>query len=99
MPNTGRQKGSPLMQVSLWVGLEKMGPDLVGWTGAKSRPCGLDWSKGGQRNISKFFSTMAKKIFLWIYTFQVILRPFHIYKKIQISKCCKSHFNFLKNWN
>jgi hypothetical protein len=30
----------------------------------------LDWSKGGQRNISKFFSNMAKKIFLWIYTFQ-----------------------------
>ncbi len=39
----------------------------------------LDWSKGGQRNISKFFSTMAKKIFLWICTFQAILRPFHPY--------------------
>jgi hypothetical protein len=35
--------------------------------------------KGAQRNISKFFSTKAKKIFLWIYTFQAILRPFYLY--------------------
>ncbi len=41
----------------------------------------LYWRKGGQRNISKdkFFSTMDKKIFLWIYTFQAILKPFHTY--------------------
>ncbi len=43
----------------------------------------LDWSKGGQRNISKFFSTMTKKIFLWIYTFQAIVLAIDLFTPIK----------------
>jgi hypothetical protein len=42
---------------------------LQGWTGAK----------GARAIFLSLFSTMAKKIFLWIYTFQEILRRFHPY--------------------
>jgi hypothetical protein len=41
--------------------------NVFGWTGAK----------GAREIFLSFFSTMAKKMFLWIYTFQAILRPFH----------------------
>jgi hypothetical protein len=61
---------------------------LIGWTGAK-----------GAREIFLSFFYYAQKIFLWIYTFQAILRPFHPYNFLlqNFEIFYKSHFKFLKN--
>jgi hypothetical protein len=63
---------------------------------------GWSWSASGVKGIfSGFFLLWQKKILLWIYTFQAILRPFHPYnfffQNFEIFR--KSHLKFLKNCN